>query len=114
MHSHNYEFRKHHPDKHKISENSWGTRENKASSVTCKLDERGEVWSKMNEVVQSIPRGERVVTGTDFSGHVSELNRGDEKVLDRHYFKEEELGWTDGGVFCIKKGNGCGEEKGGT
>lgn len=66
----------------------------------------------MNEVVQSIPRGERVVTGTDFSGHVSELNRGDEKVLDRHYFEEEELGWTDGGVFCIKKGNGCGEEKG--
>lgn len=85
-----------------------------APKAGCKLDERGEVWSKMNEVVQSIPRGERVVIGTDFSGHVSELNRGDEKVLDRHYFKDEELGWTDGGVFCIKKGNGCGEEKGGT
>lgn len=55
------------------------------------------------EVVQGIPREERVVTGADFNGHVGEGNSGDVELMGRYgrremnamstvnsYFKNEE------------------------
>ncbi|KAF7655126.1 hypothetical protein LDENG_00060570, partial [Lucifuga dentata] len=33
--------------------------------------------------MQSIPRGERVVIGADFNGHVGAGNRGDEEVMGK-------------------------------
>ena len=46
--------------------------------VRCELDEKEKFWSEVDEVMQSIPRDERVVFGADFSGHAWEGNRGDE------------------------------------
>ncbi|XP_060800080.1 uncharacterized protein LOC132901597 [Neoarius graeffei] len=37
----------------------------------------------MDEVVESIPREERVLIGADFNGHVGKGNRGDEDVMGR-------------------------------
>ena len=38
--------------------------------------------------MHSIPRDERVVTGTDFNSHVGEGNRGDEEVMGRFGFQD--------------------------
>ncbi|KAK2896145.1 hypothetical protein Q8A73_015633 [Channa argus] len=54
-----------------------------APQVGCELEEKEKFWSELDEVMQSIPRGERVVIGADFNGHVGEGNRGDETVMDR-------------------------------
>ena len=47
------------------------------------LEDKEEFWRKVDEVMQSIPRNERVVMGADFSGNVREGNRGDEEVTGR-------------------------------
>lgn len=39
--------------------------------------------SKLDEVIESFPRGEGVVIGADFNEHVDEGNRGDEVVMGR-------------------------------
>lgn len=50
-----------------------------------------KIWSELDEVVDSIPRGERVVIGADFNGHVIEGNRGDKKVMGRYGVKERNV-----------------------
>ncbi|KAK3532456.1 hypothetical protein QTP86_018454, partial [Hemibagrus guttatus] len=51
--------------------------------VGCELEEKERFWSELDEVMESIPAGERVVIGADFNGHVGEGNTGDEKVMGR-------------------------------
>ncbi|KAK3567560.1 hypothetical protein QTP86_020032, partial [Hemibagrus guttatus] len=51
-----------------------------APQVGCELEEKDRFWSELDEVMESIPTGERVVIGADFNGHVGEGNRGDEEV----------------------------------
>ncbi|KAK3524853.1 hypothetical protein QTP86_007842 [Hemibagrus guttatus] len=53
-----------------------------APQVGCELEEKERFWSKLDEVMESIPTGERVVMGADFNGHVGEGNTGDEVILE--------------------------------
>ncbi|KAK3508061.1 hypothetical protein QTP70_011856 [Hemibagrus guttatus] len=57
----------------------------------CELVEKERFWSELDEVMESIPTGERVVIGVDFNGHVGEGNTGDEEVMDRFGVKEGNL-----------------------
>ncbi|KAK3549748.1 hypothetical protein QTP86_007727 [Hemibagrus guttatus] len=41
-----------------------------APQVGCELEEKERFWSELDEVMESIPTGERVVIGVDFNGHV--------------------------------------------
>ncbi|XP_060764306.1 myb/SANT-like DNA-binding domain-containing protein 2 isoform X3 [Neoarius graeffei] len=45
---------------------------------------RESFWEKMDEVVESILREERMLIGADFNGHVGKGNRIDEDVMDRY------------------------------
>ncbi|KAK3514022.1 hypothetical protein QTP70_001284 [Hemibagrus guttatus] len=58
--------------------------------VGCNLEEKERFWSELDEVMESIPTGERVVIGVDFNGHVGEGNRGDE-VMGKSGVKERNL-----------------------
>lgn len=44
--------------------------------------------STLNIVLESVPSGERAGIGTDFNGHVGEINRGVEQVLCSFGVKE--------------------------
>ncbi|KAK3534662.1 hypothetical protein QTP86_018208 [Hemibagrus guttatus] len=59
--------------------------------VGCELEEKERFWSELDEVMESIPTGERVVIGTDFNGHVGEGNTGDEEVMGKFGVKERNL-----------------------
>ena len=52
------------------------------------MEEKEEFWSVLDEVVESVPAGERVVIGADCNGHVREGNKGDEEVIGRYGAKE--------------------------
>ncbi|KAK3548617.1 hypothetical protein QTP70_015563, partial [Hemibagrus guttatus] len=54
-----------------------------APQVGCELEEKEIFWSELDEVMESIPTGERVVIGADFNGHVGEGNTGDEEVMGK-------------------------------
>ncbi|KAK3540256.1 hypothetical protein QTP70_029123 [Hemibagrus guttatus] len=62
-----------------------------APQVGCELEEKERFWSELDEVMESIPTGERVVIGTDFNGHVGEGNTGDEEVMGKFGVKERNL-----------------------
>ncbi|KAK3570259.1 hypothetical protein QTP86_017110 [Hemibagrus guttatus] len=62
-----------------------------APQVGCELEEKEGFWSELDEVIESIPTGERVVIGTDFNGHVGEGNTGDEEVMGKFGVKERNL-----------------------
>ncbi|KAK3553254.1 hypothetical protein QTP86_032789, partial [Hemibagrus guttatus] len=59
--------------------------------VGCELEEKERFWSELDEVIESIPMGERVVIGADFNGHVGEGNTGDEEVMGKFGIKERNL-----------------------
>ncbi|KAK3527832.1 hypothetical protein QTP86_006897 [Hemibagrus guttatus] len=62
-----------------------------APQVGCELEEKERFWSELDEVMESIPTGERVVIGGDFNGHVGEGNTGDEEVMGKFGVKERNL-----------------------
>ena len=52
-----------------------------APQVGCLWEEKDKFWTDLDEMVESIPKEERLVIGADFNGHVGEGNRGDENVM---------------------------------
>ena len=50
-----------------------------ASQVGCELEEKEAFWNDLDEMVESVHKGERMLIGEDLNGHVGERNRGDKE-----------------------------------
>ena len=59
--------------------------------VGYELEEKEAFWNDLDEMVESVHKGERVLIGADLNGHVGEGNRKDEEVMGSHGFKERKL-----------------------
>ena len=78
--------------------------------VGCLTEEKDKFWTDLDEVVESIPKEERLVIGADFNGHVGEGNRGDDNVMGRYGDKARNAeGQMLTRGFRDTNGNGCGE-----
>ena len=55
-----------------------------APQVRCLREEKDKFWTDLDEVVESIPKEERVVIGADLNGPVGEGTRGDDNVMGRY------------------------------
>ncbi|KAK3553469.1 hypothetical protein QTP70_003513 [Hemibagrus guttatus] len=74
-----------------VEEGGECTDRERRGKVGCELEEKERFWSELDEVMESIPTGERVVIGADFNGHVGERNTGDEQVMGKFGVKERNL-----------------------
>ncbi|KAK3515420.1 hypothetical protein QTP70_018872 [Hemibagrus guttatus] len=74
-----------------VEEGGECTDRGRRGKVGCELEEKERFWSELDEVMESIPTGERVVIGVDFNGHVGEENTGDEEVMGKFGVKERNL-----------------------
>ena len=55
-----------------------------APQVGCDTEEKKQFWGEMEEMMESIPRDERVIIGADINGHIGSGNMGDERVMETH------------------------------
>ncbi|KAI5090194.1 hypothetical protein C0J45_20329, partial [Silurus meridionalis] len=62
-----------------------------APQVGCEMEEKERFWSELDDVVDGVPRKERLVIGADFNGHVGEVNRGDEEVMVQESIRGKRL-----------------------
>ncbi|KAF7708178.1 hypothetical protein HF521_017235, partial [Silurus meridionalis] len=62
-----------------------------APQVGCKMEEKEKFWSELDEVVDGVPRNERLVIGADFKCQAGEWNRGDEEVMGRYGLKQRNV-----------------------
>ncbi|KAK3561616.1 hypothetical protein QTP86_010765 [Hemibagrus guttatus] len=74
-----------------VEEGGECTDRERRGKVGCELEEKERFWSELDEVMESIPTGERVVIGADFNEHVGEGNTGDEEVMGEFGVKERNL-----------------------
>jgi len=57
-----------------------------APQVGCDNEEKEAFWADLEEVVEKIPRDERLVIGADLNAHVGEGNTNDEEAMGKHGF----------------------------
>ncbi|XP_051775304.1 uncharacterized protein LOC127525948 [Erpetoichthys calabaricus] len=54
-----------------------------APQVGCAMGEKEDFWSELDEVMNSVPKGQKVAIGVDFNGYVGERISGDKEVMGR-------------------------------
>ena len=57
-----------------------------APQVECGREEKEIFWQHVNELLEETPRGERVVMGAVFNGHVGDGKQEDQEVMGKYGF----------------------------